>query len=428
MRLTSEVEAGVAAHAFVVAFAAAACAFVAAPPAAVAGQEPDALIAGFSKSVSHNGRVDAVGDAGGIVERDLEAIRALSVRPRRGVALATLRRALDRAPGVTYVEPDFELAASAEPDDPLYALQYAYSDPQDHDIDAPEAWDVTRSCSKVAVIDSGIDVNHPDLKANIWKNTDEKSNNGKDDDKNGYVDDYYGVDLDDGRGSGFDENGHGSHVAGIIGAIGDNGFGVAGVCWKTSIISVRFMDARGRGSTSASVEGIEYSVRNGARILNCSFGSSSKSQALEDGIKYAKSKGALVVAAAGNDGEDIDSKPVYPAAYGDGNIIAVAATTSDDKLASFSNFGDTNVDLAAPGAGILSTYPDNTYRTLDGTSMAAPYVAGTAALLKKRNSDAEYDEIRNVLRKKVDKPPALAGKVVYDGRLNVRKALSAIEP
>ncbi len=134
------------------------------------------------------------------------------------------------------------------------------------------------------------------------------------------------------------------------------------------------------------------------------------------------------MAAAGNDGENIDSEPVYPAAYGDGNIIAVAATTSEDKLASFSNFGDTNVDLAAPGAGILSTYPDNTYRALDGTSMAAPYVAGTAALLKKRNSDAEYDEIRNVLRKKVDKPPALAGKVVYDGRLNVRKALSAIEP
>jgi thermitase len=408
--------------------AAAACALLGAPAGAQAGGSSNALIVGFTASVSKGDREDAVRDAGGAVDRDLRAIRALSVRPRGGVALATLRRALERAPGVAYVEPDFEVAASAEPNDPLYAEQYAFSQPSDHDIDAPEGWDVTRSCSKVAVLDSGTDVDHPDLAANLWKNTEETKNNGKDDDKNGYVDDYYGVDLDDGRGSGVDENGHGTHVAGIIGAVGDNGFGVAGVCWKASVMSVRFMDARGRGSTSAAVEAIEYAVREGARILNCSFGSSSESEALQDAVQYAKSKGALLVVAAGNDGEDIDREPSYPAAYGDGNIIAVAASTSEDTLASFSNFGDTNVDLAAPGDGILSTYPDDTYRSLDGTSMAAPYVAGAAALLKKRNSEATYEDIRAALRKKVDKPPGLAGKVVYDGRLNITRALDSIGP
>jgi thermitase len=412
----------------VLALVATASAVAAAPPPAQAGGASDSLVVGFSNSVAKDAREGIVRGAGGTVERRLSAIRALSVRPRSGVALATLRRSLGRARGVTYVEPDFELAASVEPDDPLYAAQYAFSEPSDHDIDAPEAWEETRSCSKVAVLDSGTDTNHPDLAANLWKNTEETKNNSKDDDKNGYVDDYYGVDLNDGRGSGVDENGHGTHVAGIIGAIGDNGFGVSGICWKASIMSVRFMDARGRGSTSAAVEAIQYSVREGARILNCSFGSSSKSEALEDAVQYAKSKGALLVVAAGNEGDDIDREPSYPAAYGSDNIIAVAASTADDRLASFSNFGEANVDLAAPGEGILSTYPNDTYRTLNGTSMAAPYVAGAAALLKKHNSDATYAELRNVLRKKVDKPEALAGKVVYDGRLNVRKALAAIEP
>ena len=411
------------------ALAAATFVVVAAPPTAQAGgSSPNTLVVGFSASVSKDARDAIVRQSGGTIERRINAIRALTVQPRRGVALAALRRRLEGAQGVRYVEPDFELRASAEPDDPLYATQYAFSDPQDHDIDAPEAWEDSRSCSKVAVLDSGTDIDHPDLAKNLWKNSEETKNNGKDDDKNGYVDDYYGVDLDDGRGSGVDENGHGTHVAGIVGAVGDNDNGVSGVCWKASIISVRFMDARGSGSTSAAAEGIVYSVREGARVVNCSFGSSSKSEALEDAIEYAKSKSTLIIAAAGNEGDDIDKKPEYPAAYGGDNVIAVAATTSSDRLASFSNYGDTNVDLAAPGDGIVSTYPNDGYRTLAGTSMAAPYVAGAAALLKKRNSEATYAEIRNVLRKKVDKPSALAGKVRYGGRLNLRKALTAIEP
>ena len=398
-------------------------------PAAHAGPAPPGgLIVGFDESVSKDRREALVRGAGGTVDRRLGSIRGLAVHPRGGVAGSALRRALERANGVRYVETDYAVDASASPDDPLFSVQYGLSQPSGADIEAPPAWDVLRSCSTVAVLDSGVDVDHPDLAANLWRNTQETASNGKDDDKNGYVDDYYGVDLDDGRGSGDDENGHGTHVAGVVGAVGDNGAGVAGVCWKASIMSVRFMDARGRGSTSAAVEAIEYSVREGARILNCSFGSSSESEALQDAVQYAKSKGALLVVAAGNDGDDIDRDPSYPAAFGDGNILAVAASTADDRLASFSNYGDTNVDVAAPGEGIMSTYVGGGYKSLDGTSMAAPYAAGAAALLRKRDPYATYEELRTALRKKVDKPPAFAGKVVYDGRLNLTRALEYIDP
>lgn len=168
-------------------------------------------------------------------------------------------------------------------------------------------------------------------------------------------------------------------------------------------------------------------MRRGARILNCSFGSSSKSEALEDAVGYAKEEGALIVVAAGNEGEDIDREPVYPASYGHGNILAVAASTATDELASFSNFGEDDVDVAAPGDDILSTYLGDSYKTLSGTSMAAPLVAGAAALLRKHNSDAGYADLRTALRQKVDKPAALKGKVVYDGRLNIRRALAYVD-
>jgi subtilisin family serine protease len=186
------------------------------------------------------------------------------------------------------------------------------------------------------------------------------------------------------------------------------------------------MDSKGRGSTSDAATGIEYAVQRGIRIVNGSFGSSSKSSALEDAVDYAQSKGVLIVVAAGNDGDDIDSAPIYPASYSNSNILSVAASTEDDTLASFSNFGSDGVDVAAPGDNIRSTYLGSTYKNLDGTSMASPYVAGAAALLKAVNSDATYSDLRTALRKKVDKPSALNGKVVYDGRLNIQKALDYI--
>jgi thermitase len=278
----------------------------------------------------------------------------------------------------------------------------------------------------VAVLDSGADLDHPDLTANLYTNDDEKPDDGRDNDGNGYVDDVHGFDAIRGRGSGVDDNGHGTHVAGIIGARGDNATGVTGVCWSARVMPVKFLDDDGRGSTSDAVAGIEYAVRQGAKIVNCSFGMRSKSEALHDAVDYAQDKNVLLVVAAGNDGRDIDERPEYPASYGDGNVLVVAATTAEDRLASWSNFGEEDVDLAAPGDAIRSTWLGDGYRTESGTSMAAPYVAGVAAMLRKQEPDASYKDLRHAIRDEADVLDALRGRVMDDGRLSARRALGAI--
>jgi subtilisin family serine protease len=318
------------------------------------------------------------------------------------------------------------MRASKEPDDPQYDVQYALAAPGTGSISAPPAWDTKSSCTKVGVLDTGAQTDHPDLVDNLYVNSADKPNNNKDDDKNGWVDDNIGIDLVAGKGDGEDDNGHGTHVSGIIAAKSNNDTGVSGTCWKGSIVPIKFMDSKGRGSTSDAADGIEYAIKRGIKIINCSFGSTSKSSALQDAVDDAQDKGVLIVVAAGNDGDNIDTEPEYPASFTNSNILTVAASTSSDTLASFSNYGPDSVDVAAPGDNIRSTYLGSTYKNLDGTSMAAPYVSGAAALLKAANSDATYTDLRTALRKKVDKPSALDGKVVYDGRLNVQKALDYI--
>ena len=384
------------------------------------------LVLGSASGASDARVRDAVEKAGGRVLRRLGAGRGAVVEGRARLAAGVLRRRLLDTPVARYVEPDLLVTASDEPtNDPLIASQYALDQPSGRDVAAPQVWNMGKtSCSKVAVLDSGVDKDHPDLKPNLWKNSGEKSGNGKDDDRNGYVDDYYGVDLVDGKGSGTDDNGHGTHVAGGVAAVGNNGLGVSGVCWKSSVVSVKFLDARGRGGTAGAVEAIDYAVHEGAKIINCSFGSSSKSSALQDAVRYAKDKGALLVVAAGNDGDDLEKKPAYPASYTDGNILTVAATTRTDALAGFSNYGAKSVDVAAPGDAILQTTRGGGYGNKSGTSMAAPIVAGAAALLRQADSKATYSELRTALREHVDKPPALAGKVLYGGRLDVQLALA----
>jgi thermitase len=389
------------------------------------------LLVGFEKSVPKERQGRVLSAAGGRIAQRFGAVRGgrlALVRPRSGTALDVLRKRLARHEDVAYAEPDFlQFAAPAKtPDDPYYSLDYALVDsPGDHDIDAPTAWGTRTGCAKVAVLDTGIDTDHPDLAANVYK-SDDKPNNGKDDDKNGYVDDAYGYNAIAGRGSGQDDNGHGTHVAGIVASRGNNGSGNAGICWSAKLVAVKFMNSRGKGTTSDAIEGIEYAVKKGLKIINCSFGSSSKSSALHDAVDYAQSKNALLVVAAGNDGKNIDKSPVYPASYSDSNILAVAASTSEDTLASFSNFGSESVDVAAPGDDVFSTYLGGGYKTLSGTSMGAPYAAGVAAMLRKQESEASYGDLRYAIRHKVDKPSALAGKVAYDGRLNAQKALAAI--
>ena len=396
----------------------------AAPPA-VSGQ----LIVGFEKQASQDRQGRILAALGGRVAKRLGAIRGgrlAVVRPRSGNATGALLKRLRGASGVAYAEPDYYQFSSRTPNDPFYPRDWALVDgPEAHDIDAPSAWDARTSCAKVAILDTGIDTDHPDLAENVYKSSD-KPNNNKDDDKNGFVDDTYGFDVIAGKGSGEDDNGHGTHVSGIVGARGNNGVGIAGTCWSTKLVAVKFMNSRGKGSTSNAIAGIEYAVKQGIKVINCSFGSDAKSSSLKDAVDYAKSKGALLVVAAGNDSEDIDKTPIYPASYSESNILTVAATTDTDELASFSNFGTSAVDVASPGDEIFSTYLGGGYKVLDGTSMASPYVAGVAALLRKQEPDASYGDLRNAIRHNVDNPPALAGKVADSGRLNAAKALVAI--
>ncbi|HEX5911377.1 MAG TPA: S8 family peptidase [Thermoleophilaceae bacterium] len=388
------------------------------------------VLVGFDKGVSKERQGKIVGELGGRIEKRFAAVRGgrlVAVNARGGRRLDAVRKVLRKADGVTYAEPDFTLstAATRTPNDPDYPFQYAVANSATGAISAPEAWGTRTSCSTVAVLDTGIDTDHPDLAPNIYKSSD-KPNNGKDDDKNGYVDDTYGLNVIKGKGSGEDDNGHGSHVSGIIGGRGNNGTGVSGICWSTKLMAVKFMNSKGKGSTSDAIDGIQYAAKKGAKVINCSFGSSSKSSALHDAVDYAQSKGSLLVVAAGNDGDNIDKKPEYPASYTDSNILTVAATTSTDTLASFSNYGSTAVDVAAPGNQILSTYLGGGYKLLSGTSMASPYAAGTAAMLRKQESGATYSDLRYAIRHKVDTPPALKGKVAYNGRLNAQRALAAI--
>jgi thermitase len=393
------------------------------PRADAADAVENQLIAGFRDGTSLDRAEELVQAAGGRAARRLGRIRAVVVRPRAGVELRDLRARLDRRREVRYVEPDFFLRATRTPNDPLYALQYALQ-AGGTGISAPAAWDARTACTKVAALDSGAQNGHPDLKGNIWHNPDEIQGNGKDDDHNGWVDDYYGVNIPKGSGSGTDDDGHGTHVAGIIAGRGNNATGITGACWSASVMPVRFMNANGRGSTSDAVTGLDYAIHEGAKVVNCSFGSTSKSSALEDAVKSAKSKDVLLVVAAGNDGDSIESQPEYPASYTESNILTVAATDASGALASFSNFGSKSVDLAAPGDSIYSTYPTSTYKYLSGTSMAAPLVSAAAAMLRKQGSGLSYSDIRGLLKGSVDKDPALSGKTATGGRLNLDRALA----
>jgi subtilisin family serine protease len=397
-----------------------------APPTAPSQPVGERLLVGFEDGVSEDRRDEIIRDAAGRADFGLRRLPIHGIRPRGGLSPGTLKRRLLARSEVRYVERDYTMSISKVPNDPLLPSQYGLGVGAFPGIDAPSAWDSKTKCTKVAVLDTGADIDHPDLQSNLYENSKEKPDNGKDDDGNGYVDDYYGFDAVRGRGSGDDINGHGTHVAGIIAGVANNGFGVSGVCWTGNVIPIRFMNAAGSGSTSDAIEGIEYAVKRGAKVINASFGMTTKSNALHDALDYAQEKGVLVIAAAGNDGKDTDSSPVYPASFTDSNILSVAASTADDQLASFSNYGDSSVDVAVPGENIVSTYLGGTYVSMSGTSMAAPFASGMAGILRAKNSDASYAALRKAIRYKVDKLGAFTGKVVYDGRANLKQAIDYI--
>ena len=345
-------------------------------------------------------------------------------------------------PAVAYVEPDFTITPRVFPRDASFGSLWGLHNTGqsggrvDADIDAPEAWRTTTGSRGVviAVIDSGVDYTHPDLAANAWRNPGEIAGDGIDNDGNGFVDDVFGWDFRNNDADPMDDNGHGTHVAGTIGAVGDNGTGVVGVNWQVSIMSLKFLSSSGSGSTSGAIAAVNYATRMkrdfGVNVVatNNSWGGGGFSTALRDAIAAGGRENILFVAAAGNDGTDNDATPHYPSSYTDTAVISVAASDRSNRLASFSNVGAASVDLAAPGASILSTLPGNAYGSYSGTSMAAPHVAGVVGLLAAARPGATAAEIRSAILSTTTPVAAFAGRMVTGGLLNAAAAVAAILP
>jgi len=339
---------------------------------------------------------------------------------------------LQRNPSVELVEPNYIVSANVLPNDPDLSLLWGLNNigqsggTADADIDTPEAWDIETGATApvlVAVIDTGVDYNHDDLKDNMWINPGEIAGNSIDDDDNGYIDDVYGYDFSNNDGDPYDDHSHGTHVAGTIAARGDNGLGITGVSWGAKIMAVKFLSGSGSGTTADAVDAVLYAAAMGARITNNSWGGGGYSQALEDAIRTAHEANSLFVAAAGNSNSNNDLYPHYPSSYDVPNVFAVAATDHNDQRASFSSYGATTVDLGAPGDDIYSTTPGQSYGYKSGTSMATPHVTGAAAVVLAQNPDLTAEGVKALLMDTVDPLSGLAGLTVTGGRLNLNNAL-----
>lgn len=350
----------------------------------------------------------------------------------KNISVEEAIRRYRRNPNVLYAEPVYYVRVlQTLPNDPYFEYQWALHNTgqlggtQDADIDAPEAWDITQGSNEVvvAVIDTGVDYTHEDLAANMWQNPGEIPDNNIDDDGNGYVDDIYGIDTYNDDSDPMDDHFHGTHVAGIIGAVGNNGKGIAGINWRVKIMALKFLSSEGEGTIDDAIECFEYVAKmkdRGVNIIatNNSWGDYSYSQALYDAIYAHLQKGILCVAAAGNDGIDNALFPTYPASFYLPNLISVAATNMDDELASFSNYGRRMVHLGAPGEDIASTYLDNDYVLASGTSMAAPHVTGVAALLKAQDPSRDWKAIKNLILSGGDVLEPLVETTISGRRLN----------
>ena len=333
-------------------------------------------------------------------------------------------------PAFEYAVRNIRLRAFLRPDDPEYRNQWGLPF-----VEAEKAWDVNTDCSSVvvAVIDTGVDYQHTDLTGNIWTNQAEcTGSQGADDDGNGFVDDCYGWDFVNSDPDPADDHGHGTHVAGIIGAIGNNFTGVAGICWQAKIMAIKILDASGGGTAFDFLLAVRYAVDNGAKVINTSLGTQdcnitdAELQPLRDAVEYANSNGVVIVTAAGNSGSNNDACPVYPASFSKDytNVISVASVDQNGRLSSFSNYGQNSVDLGAPGESILSTITGNGYAYSSGTSMATPFVAGTVAHVLSMNPSFTPSLVKNRLLSTVKRNSSLAGKVKSGGYLDLYAAIT----
>ncbi len=361
-----------------------------------------------------------------IPELNLWELHCAGNLPAEG--LSAVRR-LAESGAFEWLIPNRRVITAAEPNDPGYSNQWNM-----RIIQAPAAWDISTGSRQViiAVLDTGISLAHPDLQANLWENMDEIAGNGLDDDGNGYVDDRWGWNFVSNTPNPDDDHWHGTHVAGIAGAVGNNAIGVTGVAWQVQLMAVKFLDRSGQGTFLGMLQAMRYAADNGARILNLSVSvdgelSGEERRLLDETVGYVKSRGAVMVAASGNAGA---SMPAYPARHPD--IMAVGASTAGDERWWLSNYGP-GLDLLAPGAGVYSTARSSsgpTYSTASGTSMAAPHVSGAAALLWAVNPALSPAEIMSILRWSADDlnfasypgPDASLGW----GRLNLRRAVQTV--
>ena len=378
--------------------------------------QPGASLSDMAKAVAPNGgSVLQAMDAPGLYLVQLPSPPSLDELPKTV-------QALGQSTGIfKFVEADPIVHVNVVPNDPDFSGEWGMnntgqtSGTAHADINAPAAWNIVNSSPNVvvAVIDTGIDFNHPDVAPNIWTNPHPGNS--------GYANDLHGWNFCANNNNPQDDFFHGTHVSGTIGAVGNNGAGVAGVTWSVKIMPLKFLDSTGAGTTSNAVNAVYYAVKNGAQILSNSWGGGGYTQSLKDAIDYANAHNVLFVAAAGNSSSNNDSTPAYPADYTSPNIIAVAATDDNDQLAYFSNYGANSVQLAAPGVGILSTFPTvataamtsyglpTKYGQISGTSMATPHVSGAAALALGQNPSLTVAQLKTLttMFPKVPLPPHL---------------------
>ena len=358
------------------------------------------LLVRYKPGASAGERAAARRDAGVRHERGFAVVGLEAVAPERGVNAAAAAARLRRDPDVLYAEADRVRHAARVPSDALFGLQWGLER-----ISAPAAWDITTGAPQivVGVADGGADLDHPDLAPNLVPGWDFIDGDARPDDE--------------------DPSGHGTHVAGTVGARGDDGTGVSGVAWTTRIMPLRVLGAGGTGTVSEAIDAYELAARSGARIVNLSFGGQGMSTAERDALAAAPD--VLFVAAAGNDGADVDAEPTYPCAYDLPNLLCVTASDRSDGRPAFANVGRASVDLAAPGTSIVGPVPGG-WASLSGTSMAAPQVAGAAALLLARVPAARPQDLIAALVGTAAPAPAFAGRTVSGGRLDAAAALRAV--
>lgn len=332
---------------------------------------------------------------------------------------------------VEYIEPNYtSYQLFSAPSDARFSEQWGLSNQSGPDIEALGAWELSQGSEDfvVAVVDTGINYNHEDLKRNLWKNEAEANGTeGVDDDGNGVVDDIYGYNAFNDSGDPMDGHSHGSHCAGVIGA-DRNDIGIAGVMPKAKMMAIKIFSDNGRTSVEAIVRGIEYGINAGVKVMSNSWGGSQFSQAISDAVKAASDADILFIAAAGNGnrwglGYDTDTNPVYPAGYEHDSVVSVGAYKDSGVITRFSNFGKVSVDVFAPGQAILSTITGNDYKHYSGTSMATPHVAGIAGLVLAAYPELKATEVKSRLIEGVIADPAYADKSVAGGTISALKAL-----